>query len=51
MTALVVVCAVAGVLAAVVVVDALRAHATLLRRLHRLDPEGRAEWEAPPNVT
>lgn len=46
MTALAVVSAMAAVLAALVVVDVLRAHGALLRRLHRLDPEGGAEWES-----
>ncbi|MDQ2728188.1 MAG: hypothetical protein M3Y91_10085 [Actinomycetota bacterium] len=46
MTALVVICAVAVVLATAVVVDGLRMHGRVLRRLHQLDPEGGTEWEA-----
>lgn len=40
MTALAVICAVAVALAVAVVVDGLRMHAAVLRRLHQLDPEG-----------
>jgi hypothetical protein len=47
MTALVVICAVAVVLAATVVVDGLRMHGAVLRRLHQVDPDGGTEWESP----
>ncbi len=46
MIALVVICAVGVALAATVVVDGLRVHGAVLRRLHQLDPEGGTEWEA-----
>lgn len=46
MTALVVICAVAVALATAVVVDGLRLHGGVLRRLHQLDPDGGTEWEA-----
>lgn len=46
MTALVVICAIAVALAVAVVVDGLRMHAAVLRRLHQLDPDGGTEWEA-----
>lgn len=45
MSALVVVCALAVALAAIVVVDGLRLHAAALRRLHQLDPDGRTDWD------
>lgn len=48
MTALAVICAVAVALAVAVVVDGLRMHAAVLRRLHQLDPEGGTEWEGGP---
>lgn len=47
MTALVVLIAVAGSLAVVVVIDGLRLHGAVLRRLHHLDPAGGKEWEGP----
>lgn len=46
MTALVVICAVALALAVTVVVDGLRMHGAVLRRLHQVDPDGGTEWEA-----
>ncbi|MDQ6784845.1 MAG: hypothetical protein M3063_15705 [Actinomycetota bacterium] len=46
MTALVVIVAVAAALVVTVVVDGLRLHASVLRRLHHLDPAGGTEWES-----